>query len=78
MPRELREAVVLDQDRSLRMKDMCAKLHSTPAEVHRRIANGYGFLAGMLTASASSAWDTVRNLRSAATTTNTSPRSIST
>ena len=52
MPPELREAVMLDQDRNLRMKDLCTKMHCTPAEAHRRINAGYGFVAGVLTASA--------------------------
>lgn len=63
MPRELREAIVLDQQRGLPMKAIAAKLNSTPAEVRRWIENGYGFIAGVLTANASSARSTARNLR---------------
>ena len=50
MPPELREAVVLDQNSSMPMKMMCAKLGATPAEVRRRIEGGYGWIAGALTA----------------------------
>lgn len=53
MPPELREAVVLDQNRNLRMKELCAKMRATPAEVHRRIIGGYGWIAGWLSASGS-------------------------
>ena len=50
MPPELRAAVVLDQEAGTPMKVICAKLSASPAQVRRWIENGYGFVAGMLTA----------------------------
>lgn len=50
MPRELREAVMYDQDRGAPMKVIAAKMDATPAEVRRWIENAYGFIAGALTA----------------------------
>ena len=50
MPADLRDAVVADQRRDLRVKEICAKLRCTPSEFYRRRDNAVGFLAGMLTA----------------------------
>jgi hypothetical protein len=49
MPPELREALLLDQKRSLRMRDIAARLGTTPAEARRAIDSAYGFVAGVLT-----------------------------
>lgn len=49
MPRELRDAVMLDQNRNLPMKVIAAKMNATPREVGRWVANGYGWIACALT-----------------------------
>jgi DNA-directed RNA polymerase specialized sigma24 family protein len=48
MPPELRQALLLDQDRSLRMREIAAALQCTPHQARRAIDNAYGFVAGVL------------------------------
>lgn len=50
MPSELRDALIADQKRSVPTKVICAKLHCTPAEFHRRKEGALGFVAGVLSA----------------------------
>ncbi len=50
MPPELRDAVILDQKRNMPVKMIAATLRCTPAQFYRWKENGYGFIAGVLSA----------------------------
>ena len=49
MPAELRDVIVLDQQRDLPMKAMASRLHASPGEVRRLREHAYGWMAGALT-----------------------------
>jgi len=48
LPKEMREAVVLDQRRDLGVRDICTKLHCRPQEFHRMKDWSYGWLAARI------------------------------
>ncbi len=51
LPKTMREAVVLDQTRSMTIKEICARLRCRPAEFHRAKDFAYGWLAAKIAAS---------------------------